>query len=215
MTEFKKNDTLINILKIYERYFKKVSKTIKELADEIGVSKQKVAYHVKKLDEKQYTRIDKTIYINTEGEKSIKKKLKADSSNGNNTHSTSSKVDEKYIETLKNQLLKKDEQIQVLLDNQKKEHSLIDQQQQLHQQANQRIEKLEQQLALEAPKKMKDSPTSQELELQAEKLKRKEAEIKKLKAEVEELDHANNLWYEQDQERKKQENAKKWFQFWR
>lgn len=189
--------------------------TLTELAKEIGVTKSAINQKLNQEDKEKYlTKSGNKYIVNDNGIIAIKSMFSGRKAS-KMTSAKNEKNNEKLIDSItesikadKEQLKEKDKQIEQL-------QKLLDQQQQLHQQANQRIEKLEQQLALEAPKESKESQTSTELEIQAEKLKRKDAEIQKLKAEVEELDHANNLWYEQDQERKKQENAKKWFQFWK
>lgn len=189
--------------------------TLSDLAKEIGVTKSAINQKLNQEDKEKYlTKIGNKYIVNDEGITAIKSMFKGRKKshiNSNKNDKDNAKILESLTESIKadkEQLKEKDKQIEQL-------QKLLDQQQQLHQQANQRIEKLEAQLALEAPKENKESQTSPEFELQSEKLKRKEKEIQKLKDDVAKLEQANEKWYEQEQERKKQENAKKWFQFWK
>lgn len=182
-----------------------VKKTVKEIADELGVSKQRVMYHVKKLSTKEYEKKDNTIYVSKEGQKAIKAKLTDvlyDSQKKGETDKKSEKlVDKEYIKTLKEQLEKKDIQ---LAENQK----LLDQQQQLHLQANQRIEYLEKQLALDPPKAEHSKQEQSDLE----------ERLKALESENKEYEEANNDFAKvnhQLEEQLEELMAKKWYQFWK
>lgn len=118
-------------------------------------------------------------------------------------------VDKEYINTLKEQLNKKDIQLE-------KAQKLLDQQQQLHLQANQRIEHLEKQLAIDPPKEettdKKDNGAIQGYQEKIEELEKQVAEDEKINAELyEEYERLSKL----EKEWKQQETNKKWFQFWK
>ena len=134
-----------------------MEKTVKEIADELGVSKQRVMYHVKKLSTKEYQKKDNTIYINEVGQRAIKSKFEDLTDDKQTDKKNENLVDKEYINTLKEQLNKKDIQLE-------KAQKLLDQQQQLTLQANKQIEKLQEQLQLtyteEAPEN--DSTTLSE-----------------------------------------------------
>lgn len=89
-------------------------KTIKQIADEIGVSKQAVWQRIKKqplsTELQQFTTTKgKTVYMSNDGETLIKREFSA-SSSIKIDDKQSSMVDD-YIDTLKTQITTKDEQI--------------------------------------------------------------------------------------------------------
>ena len=211
---------------------KNMEKTIKEIADEIGVSKQKVAYHVKKLDEKQYTRKDKTIYINADGENAIKKRLKVNNNNKKSTSSSDYNVDKEYINTLKKQIEIKDEQI-------KETQKLLSQQQELQLQANQRIKSLEELQSLESPKtttsnlahddfellKKAKEQLKKDLDKANDEIEQHQAKLAEKEKQLEEDEKINKEWSESNEELEKENErlkmelekvqSKKWFKFWK
>lgn len=115
-----------------------MEKTIKDLADELGVSK--TAIRKKMTDEfrEKYTRINgKTIYINDEGQKKIR-----ETSTRRNNNKKNKEVEEKadlsvdVLDTMKKQLAAKDKQISEL-------QKLLDQSQRLQLMAENKIKKIE------------------------------------------------------------------------
>ena len=114
-----------------------MEKTIKDLADELGVSK--TAIRKKMTDEfrEKYTRINgKTIYINDEGQKKIR-----ETSTRRNNNKKNKEVEEKtdlsvdVLDTMKKQLAAKDKQISEL-------QKLLDQSQRLQLMAENKIKKI-------------------------------------------------------------------------
>ncbi|WP_265643695.1 DUF536 domain-containing protein [Enterococcus lactis] len=97
------------------------NKTIKEFADELGISKSKVHYQVSKLNSDQIVILNGIKYLTNAVQKEIAKNLGVEKT----VELDSELNDFKYqIEQLEMQLSKKDEQIATL-------HNLLDQQQQL------------------------------------------------------------------------------------
>lgn len=129
-------------------------KTIRELAEELGVSKKKIHYQVSKLDTDLIQRLDGTIYLDKSAISKIKSSIgyippvELDTSSIQNRHKLDSVldteknklIDEKseQISYLKEQLNKKDdqlsikdEQIKSLVEIQSQTQNLLDQQQRL------------------------------------------------------------------------------------
>ena len=129
-------------------------KTIRELAEELGVSKKKIHYQVSKLDTDLIQRLDGTIYLGKSAISKIKSSIgynsmvELDTSPIQNRHELDSLldteknklIDEKseQISYLKEQLNKKDgqlsikdEQIKSLVEIQNQTQNLLDQQQRL------------------------------------------------------------------------------------
>lgn len=97
------------------------NKTIKEFADELGISKSKVHYQVSKLNSDQIVILNGIKYLTSAVQKEISKNLGIEKT----VELDSELNDFKHqIEQLEMQLSKKDEQIATL-------HNLLDQQQQL------------------------------------------------------------------------------------
>lgn len=97
------------------------NKTIKEFADELGISKSKVHYQVSKLNSDQIVILNGIKYLTNAVQKEITKNLGIEKT----VELDSELNDFKHqIEQLEMQLSKKDEQIATL-------HNLLDQQQQL------------------------------------------------------------------------------------
>lgn len=115
-------------------------KTIKEFADELGISKNRMNYQVSKLNTDYILKLNGVKYLTSQAQEEIKSSLGIKSSIGINSTLNSELNNFKHqIKQLENQLLSKDEQINKL-------HDLIDQQQQLTLQANKQIEQLQSQL---------------------------------------------------------------------
>ncbi|MCZ1641517.1 DUF536 domain-containing protein [Enterococcus faecium] len=126
-------------------------KTIKELADILGVSKDKVKYQLRKLPSNFTYKKGNIIYLKKEAVTTITKVL-----SGNEPGNLPSELPDslptdyvlKEIETKNNHIEEKDRQIEKLQLALETQQKLLDQQQQLTLQANQQIEKLQEQLQL-------------------------------------------------------------------
>ncbi|WP_042251739.1 RepB-like protein [Leuconostoc mesenteroides] len=138
-------------------------KTIRELADELGVSKKKIHYQVSKLDTDSIQRLDGTIYLGKSAISKIKSNMgyskvsELDSLGIQNGRELDSGLDteknkllnekSEQINYLKEQLIKKDgqlsikdEQIKSLVEIQNQTQNLLDQQQRLALQDKQLLE---------------------------------------------------------------------------
>ena len=127
-------------------------KTVKEVAEMLGVTKQTVQYHLKSLPTNYTTKSDKNIiYINALGQKILLDKIekRKQSFVGKETAKSDKEPiketvrNDKEIDHYKEQIKEKDQQISQLLESQKQLQKLIENQQVLTLQANQKIEKLE------------------------------------------------------------------------
>ena len=135
-------------------------KTIKELAEELGVSK--TAINKKVSDENRklwFSKIGNKFVINENGQKAIKSMFFNENENSNQqlvgektkteNHKNANQVPElEVLSLLEQQLNQKDMQLQEKDEQIKQMQKLLDQQQQLTLQANQQIEKLQEQLQL-------------------------------------------------------------------
>ncbi|HCR2867166.1 DUF536 domain-containing protein [Enterococcus faecium] len=135
-------------------------KTIKELAEELGVSK--TAINKKVSDENRklwFSKIGNKFVINETGQKAIKSMFFNENENSNQqlvgektkteTHKNANQVPElEVLSLLEQQLNQKDMQLQEKDEQIKQMQKLLDPQQQLTLQANQQIEKLQEQLQL-------------------------------------------------------------------
>ncbi len=135
-------------------------KTIKELAEELGVSK--TAINKKVSDENRklwFSKIGNKFVINETGQKAIKSMFFNENENSNQqlvgektkteNHKNANQVPElEVLSLLEQQLNQKDMQLQEKDEQIKQMQKLLDQQQQLTLQANQQIEKLQEQLQL-------------------------------------------------------------------
>ena len=138
-------------------------KTIRELAEELGVSKKKIHYQVSKLDTDSIQRLDGTIYLGKSAISKIKSNMgyskvsELDSLGIQNGRELDSGLDteknkllnekSEQINYLKEQLIKKDgqlsikdEQIKSLVEIQNQTQNLLDQQQRLALQDKQLLE---------------------------------------------------------------------------
>ncbi|EGP4912726.1 DNA-binding protein [Enterococcus faecium] len=135
-------------------------KTIKELAEELGVSK--TAINKKVSDENRklwFSKIGNKFVINETGQKAIKSVFFNENENSNQqlvgektkteNHKNANQVPElEVLSLLEQQLNQKDMQLQEKDEQIKQMQKLLDQQQQLTLQANQQIKKLQEQLQL-------------------------------------------------------------------
>lgn len=123
-------------------------KTIKQLADELGVTKDKVKYQARKLPKELTSKKDGITYLNNEAIFIIK-----DNILGNKKKITNFKKNENLpnyylVEQLKlkdKEISEKNTQINMLLNSTDKLQKLLDQQQILTLQANKKIKELEHQ----------------------------------------------------------------------
>lgn len=213
-------------------------KTIKELADELGVSKKKIHYQVSKLDSNLIQRLDGTIYLNNAAIKVIKgnigyvPKTKLDSVGVQNRQYLDTKLDtvntslideknerinylKEQIKNKDNQISVKDEQIKSLVDVQKQTQNLLDQQQRL---ALQDKKLLEEYKAENDSLKALKMPTEDTKEEQANSQPKEE--VKALKFEIRALQEELNKQKIHSQEEREKLKAeltthKKWYQFWK
>jgi len=129
-----------------------IDKTVKEVAEMLGVTKQTVQYHLKSLPTNYTTKSDKNIiYIKPLGQKALSDKI--DKRKQFSVDKETVKTDKeptketvgnnKEMAHYKEQIKEKDQQIAQLLESQKQFQKLIENQQILTLQANQKIEKLE------------------------------------------------------------------------
>lgn len=173
-------------------------KTIRELAEELGVSKKKIHYQVSKLDTDLIQRLDGTIYLDKPAISKIKSSLgyssvvELDTSDIQNRHVLDSVldseknklIDEKseQINYLKEQLDKKDsqlstkdEQIKSLVEIQNQTQNLLDQQQRLALQDKKLLEEYKAEIkdlkSLNIPKKdiEKEEPDQKEKKVENNK----------------------------------------------
>ena len=100
-------------------------KTIKELADELGVNKNKVKYQTSKLTDNLLVKKNGIIYLTDEAVSTVVKELTGEKCR--------LKTDELTIDYLLNELDKKNRIINHLLTSQDNLQKLLDQEQQLHQ----------------------------------------------------------------------------------
>lgn len=158
-----------------------MAKTIKELAEDLGVSKQTVQYHFRSLPAKLYTKNDKGVYsLNDEAVRVLTKKISPEPAK-----KTTKEHDDLYS-ILSNQLVTKDKQIHELLVHQTQLQKLLDQQQVLTLQANQKILALENNLeekgqyksTSKEPKPCATEPTDQQT-MKGDSQKKKTGETNK------------------------------------
>lgn len=208
-------------------------KTIKELADELGVSKNKIHYQVSKISSEYVVRNNNMKLLTAEAVKQIKENLGIELNSSLNSKLNTVKHQENtnikgntsvegvelnstlnsYLNSLKHQTeylesqnINKDEQIKSLVEAQKQTQNLLDQQQRL---------------ALQ-DKKLLDEYKSEINDLKALKMPTQETEFKHLdnqyKDEVNALKEKLENLQEQIKVQKRieeQEKPRKWWRLWR
>ena len=208
-------------------------KTIRELADELGVSKNKIHYQVSKISSEYVVRNNSMKLLTAEAVKQIKENLGIElnsslnsklntvkhQENTNIKGNTSVEGDElnstlnSYLNSLKHQIeylesqnINKDEQIKSLVEAQKQTQNLLDQQQRL---------------ALQ-DKKLLEEYKAENDRLKALKMPSQETEFKHLdnqyKDEVNALKEKLENLQEQIKDQKRieeQEKPRKWWGLWR
>jgi len=109
-----------------------MSKTIRELADELGVSKQRIQQIIAKLSPIKTPNKEGNKYVlNVQDVKNIKALMGFENNNLSTSESTNRLVDyDVYLDVI-DSIKEKDEQIKSLLEVQKQTQNLLDQQQRL------------------------------------------------------------------------------------
>jgi len=208
-------------------------KTIKELADELGVSKNKIHYQVSKISSEYVVRNNSMKLLTAEAVKQIKENLGIELNSSLNSKLNTVKHQEntdikgntsvegvelnstlnRYLNSLKHQIeylesqnINKDEQIKSLVEAQKQTQNLLDQQQRL---------------ALQ-DKKLLEEYKAENDRLKALKMPSQETEFKHLdnqyKDEVNALKEKLENLQEQIKDQKRieeQEKPRKWWGLWR
>lgn len=208
-------------------------KTIRELADELGVSKNKIHYQVSKISSEYVVRNNSMKLLTAEAVKQIKENLGIELNSSLNSKLNTVKHQENtnikgntsvegvelnstlnsYLNSLKHQIeylesqnINKDEQIKSLVEAQKQTQNLLDQQQRL---------------ALQ-DKKLLEEYKAENDNLKALKMPSQETEFKHLdnqyKDEVNDLKEKLENLQEQIKDQKRieeQEKPRKWWGLWR
>ena len=208
-------------------------KTIKELADELGVSKNKIHYQVSKISSEYVVRNNSMKLLTAEAVKQIKENLGIELNSSLNSKLNTVKHQEStnikgntsvegvelnstlnsYLNSLKHQIeylesqnINKDEQIKSLVESQKQTQNLLDQQQRL---------------ALQ-DKKLLEEYKSENDSLKALKMPSKDIKKEKVdnqpQEEIENLRNEHTIFQEQLKEKvmiEKKEASKKWWQLWK
>ena len=208
-------------------------KTIKELADELGVSKNKIHYQVSKISSEYVVRNNGMKLLTAIAVKQIKENLGVELNSRSNSELDTNKYQEKtnitknmsvegvelnsslndYLNSLKHQIeylesqnINKDEQIKSLVESQKQTQNLLDQQQRL---------------ALQ-DKKLLEEYKSENDSLKALKMPSKDIKKEKVdnqpQEEIENLRNEHTIFQEQLKEKvmiEKKEASKKWWQLWK
>lgn len=151
-------------------------KTIKELAEELGVSKTAINKKVSKENRKLwFSKSGNKFVINEIGQKAIKSMFFTENENSNQqpvgekskteNHKNANQVSElELFFFLEKQLNQKDIQLQEKDEQLKQMQKLLDQQQQLTLQVNQQIEKLQEQLQLTYTEKTSENESTSDTE---------------------------------------------------
>ena len=210
-------------------------KTIKELADELGVSKQGVRYHMKSIPQKELKKNNKGIVVlNIEQQNFIKRKAKSDTAvsgksdtavSGKSDTTVSGKSDtvvrykqeisfleeknllkDNQIDYLKQQIKNYENQANNLIEVQKQTQNLLDQQQRLALQDKKLLE--EYKVENDSLKALK-MPTEVTKEEQVEHQPQEKLEA--LKSEIKTLQEQLN----EQATIEPQEAPRKWWKFWK
>ena len=194
-------------------------KTIKELADELGVSKQGVRYHMKSIPQKELKKNNKGIVVlNIEQQNFIKRKAKSDTVvSGKSDTAVRYKQEISFLEEknllkdnqidyLKQQIKNYENQANNLIEVQKQTQNLLDQQQRLALQDKKLLE--EYKVENDSLKALK-MPTEDTKEEQVEHHPQEKLEA--LKSEIKTLQEQLN----EQATIEPQEAPRKWWKFWK
>ena len=172
-------------------------KTIRELADELGVSKQRIQQIIAKLSPSKTPNKEGNRYVlNAQDVKNIKALMGFENNKSSTSESTNRLVDyDVYLDVI-DSIKEKDEQIKSLLEVQKQTQNLLDQQQRLALQDKNLLEeyKIEND-SLKALKMPSQETETKQLDNQPKD------ELKALKEQLETL--------------QEQKNDRKWWNLWR
>ena len=183
-------------------------KTIKELADELGVNKQNVQYHIKSLPNKERLKNEKGIILLTIDEQNfIRAKIlkistdKVSTDKENNFLIEKIKIQEEQIRDLKEQRRNGKEQLDIKDSQIAQMQNLLDQQQRLALQDKKLLEEYKSEInelkSLKMPQVDKKENQSQE-------------EVQTIKKQMEALNDKIK-----GQEQLNNQSSKKWYQFWK
>ena len=196
-------------------------KTIKELADELGVSKQGVRYHMKSIPQEELKKNNKGIVVlNIEQQNFIKRKAKSDTAvSGKSDTAVRYKQEISFLEEknllkdnqidyLKQQIKNYENQANNLIEVQKQTQNLLDQQQRLALQDKKLLEEYKSEInelkALKMPREdMKDGSS-----IRGEA----QEEIERLKAQLKLSEEERNKAKEKELVKTE---SKKWWQRWK
>ena len=196
-------------------------KTIKELADELGVSKQGVRYHMKSIPQEELKKNNKGIVVlNIEQQNFIKRKAKSDTAvSGKSDTAVRYKQEISFLEEknllkdnqidyLKQQIKNYENQANNLIEVQKQTQNLLDQQQRLALQDKKLLDEYKSEInelkALKMPQEdMKDGSS-----IRGEA----QEEIERLKAQLKLSEEERTKAKEKEPVKKE---SKKWWQLWK
>ena len=196
-------------------------KTIKELADELGVSKQGVRYHMKSIPQEELKKNNKGIVVlNIEQQNFIKRKAKSDTVvSGKSDTAVRYKQEISFLEEknllkdnqidyLKQQIKNYENQANNLIEVQKQTQNLLDQQQRLALQDKKLLEEYKSEInelkALKMPQEdMKDGSS-----IRGEA----QEEIERLKAQLKLSEEERNKAKEKEPVKTE---SKKWWKLWK
>ena len=184
-------------------------KTIKELADELGVSKQNLQYHVKFLPTKKRQKNESGIVVlNIEEQMFISGRIKKNKAKDINDE-TKKRQKNNDVFAFNNHLLKEiidlKEVNKQLLESQKQTQNLLDQQQRLALQDKKLLEEYKAEIndlkALKMPSQ--DTKEEQANSQPQEELETLKEQIRALNDKIKGQEELNN------------QSSKKWYQFWK
>ena len=188
-------------------------KTIKELADELGVSKQGVRYHMKSIPQEELKKNNKGIVVlNIEQQNFIKRKAKSDTAVRYKQEISfleeKNLLKDNQIDYLKQQIKNYENQANNLIEVQKQTQNLLDQQQRLALQDKKLLEEYKSEInelkALKMPREdMKDGSS-----IRGEA----QEEIERLKAQLKLSEEERNKAKEKEPVKTE---SKKWWQLWK
>ena len=208
-------------------------KTIRELADELGVSKNKIHYQVSKIPSEYIVRNNSMKLLTAEAIKQIKENLGVELNSGLNSklntvkHQNNTNIKgnlsvedvelnstlNSYLNSLKHQIeylesqnINKDEQIKSLVEAQKQTQNLLDQQQRLALQDKKLLEEYKSEInELKALKMPQEDKKEKD-----KKENQSQEEVQTIKKQMEALNDKIK-----GQEQLNNQVSKKWYQFWK
>ena len=212
-------------------------KTIKELADELGVSKQGVRYHMKSIPQEELKKNNKGIVVlNIEQQNFIKRKAKSDTAvsgksdtavSGKSDTAVSGKSDtavrykqeisfleeknllkDNQIDYLKQQIKNYENQANNLIEVQKQTQNLLDQQQRLALQDKKLLEEYKSEINELKALKMPQEDMKDGSSIRGEA----QEEIERLKAQLKLSEEERNKAKEKEPVKTE---SKKWWQLWK